>query len=178
MSKLTPIRRYARKTIYSNPWTTFHVDTVALPNDQKGHYAVVEKKDAVLIIPTQDSQFLLVRQYRYPVNEWTWEFPQGSCEAQESVLDTAQRELKEETGYEPRSMRILTHIYEIPGLATHKISIVHAEIGQRGDSNTENTEIGLYIQWFNYDTLQSMLCKGELREAMSIAALLCYSSCR
>lgn len=89
-------------------------DTVRLPNGLKSSREVVRHPGAVGIIAVEDQKVLLVRQFRYAIAQETLEIPAGKLDPQESPLDCAVRELREETGYRG-TMEHLSTFYTTPG---------------------------------------------------------------
>ncbi len=69
------------RVAYENQWMRVREDEFLLPDGSPGLYGVVEKADFALVIPLEDDTVHLVEQYRYPVGERQWEFPQGSWPA-------------------------------------------------------------------------------------------------
>jgi len=89
-------------------------DMVRLPNGLESSREVVRHPGAVGIIAIQDQQLLLVRQYRYAIAQETLEIPAGKLDPQETPLDCAVRELREETGYRG-TMEHISTFYSTPG---------------------------------------------------------------
>lgn len=78
-------------------------DTVRLPDGATATREYVLHPGAVMVIPClDDGRVVLERQYRHPMREVMIEFPAGKLDAGEAPLDCAQRELREETGYQAR----------------------------------------------------------------------------
>ena len=88
------------KTVYENAWIEIQHREVINPAGNEGIYGVVKfKNKAIGIVPLDaDGNIYLVGQYRYPLHEYSWEIPEGGGPLGEDTLDTARRELKEETG--------------------------------------------------------------------------------
>lgn len=86
---------------YENPWIRVEHSEVTTPGGSPGIYGVVRFKNrAVGIVPVDaEDHTWLVGQYRYTVDEYSWEMPAGGSPEGESLIDTAHRELIEETGY-------------------------------------------------------------------------------
>lgn len=89
-------------------------DTVRLPNGVQTSREVVRHPGAVAVIALDDQDVLLVWQYRYPIAQKTLEIPAGKLDPQESPLNCAVRELREETGYRGTMEHISTY-YTSPG---------------------------------------------------------------
>ena len=89
----------ASERVYENPWISVREDRVVRPDGEPGIYGVVHYKNvAVGVLPVDDGHTYLVGQYRYPLDEYSWEIPEGGCPEGEEPLHAAQRELREETG--------------------------------------------------------------------------------
>ena len=88
------------RPVYENPWIKVREDQVLRPDGQPGIYGVVEFKNrAVGVLPVEDDGAVwLVGQYRYPLQAYSWEIPEGGSAAGETPEETARRELQEETG--------------------------------------------------------------------------------
>ena len=89
---------------YENPWISVREDQVLNPAGGPGIYGVVSMKNkAIGIIPVDAGGYTwLVGQYRYPLSEYSWEIPMGGGPVALDVLESAQRELREETGFTAR----------------------------------------------------------------------------
>ena len=88
------------RLVYENPWIRVREDQVLRPDGLPGIYGVVEFKNrAVGVLPVDhDGSVWLVGQYRYPLQAYSWEIPEGGSPESESPEATAIRELREETG--------------------------------------------------------------------------------
>src|SRR5437660_11761009 len=73
------IERVASREIYRNPWLVLREDEIRRPDGSPGIYSVVDKPTYALVIAYDDDRFRLVEQFRYPLGERRWEFPQGSA---------------------------------------------------------------------------------------------------
>src|SRR5579883_1082086 len=100
MHHLNPWKTKSKRTVYENPWISVREDQVIQPNGSPGIYGVVHfKNKAVGILPIdRDGYVYLVGQFRYPLEEYSWEIPEGGCPEDEDPLVAAKRELLEETG--------------------------------------------------------------------------------
>ena len=104
-----PWRRRSRRTDYANPWIEVFHDEVDRPDGSPGIYGVVHfRTQAVGVVAVaDDGRLLLVGQHRYPLDEYSWEIPEGGVDDGETLLEGAKRELREETGYEAADWRRL-----------------------------------------------------------------------
>lgn len=97
-----PWRTLSSRSIYQNPWITVREDQVIRPDGQPGIYGVVHmNQKAIGVVPIDDEDHVyLVGQYRYTMEQYSWEIPEGGCPDGETPLQAAQRELLEEAGLE------------------------------------------------------------------------------
>ena len=95
----SPWRTLGSRNVYENPWISVREDSVIRPDGEPGIYGVVHYKNtAVGVLPVEEDHVYLVGQYRYPLERYSWEIPEGGCAEGEDPLEAARRELEEETG--------------------------------------------------------------------------------
>jgi ADP-ribose pyrophosphatase len=95
-----PWRVKSSKVVYDNPWIRVKEHKVIHPSGEGGIYGVVHFKNiAIGVLPIdEDENVWMVGQYRFPLGRYSWEIPEGGGNRKKSVLESAKRELKEETG--------------------------------------------------------------------------------
>ena len=108
----SPWRRRSRRLVYENPWVSVLHDEVDRPDGQPGIYGVIHfQNHAVAIVAIDDrDRVVLVGQWRYTIDAYSWELPEGGVPPDESPLAGAQRELREETGLEAADWREIARI--------------------------------------------------------------------
>jgi len=135
---------------------------------------VVVHPGAVVILPIIDAhRIVMIRNYRYTVEQELWELPAGTAEPDEAAIETARRELEEETGYRAGTMTPLTEFYTSPGVLTERMFAFVAtdlkSVGQR-------LELGerIVAEVVEMDRARRWLVNGELRDGKTIAVLGTY----
>ncbi len=166
------IKLLTSKTVYQNPWMSVREDEVEFQNGHKGTYGVVDKSDFALIIPFDGNNFFLVKQYRYPTQQKSTEFPQGKHENDTSIspLDLARAELKEETGLEAGKMEELGFLYEAPGYSSQGFHIFLASQLSQGAQCLDVTEDDLEILKVSISEFEKMVRSGQITDASTISA--------
>jgi 8-oxo-dGTP pyrophosphatase MutT (NUDIX family) len=168
-----PWQRLGSKIIYTNPWITVREDDVVTPGGTSGIYGVVETRVATGIVAMTDAQEMyLVGQYRYPVDEYSWEIPEGGSDPGEDPIVTAKRELREETG-------LVATDWEQLGGEVHLSNCFSAERGflylARGLSQQaaepDPTE-QLVVKKIPFSECLAMVDRGEIKDSLTIIAVL------
>lgn len=158
---------------YDNPWVKVIEHQVLNPAGKKGIYGVVNFKNiAIGVVPLDvDNNTWLVGQYRYALDLYSWEIPEGGCLiGKESKLEAAQRELKEETGLEATEW---TEIMEM-----HLSNSVSDEVGYvfvaknltMGMAQPEDTE-ELKLKKIPFEDALAMCMRGEITDSLTLLAL-------
>lgn len=116
----------SQETVFKGRLLHINRDTVRLPNGAEATREVVRHPGAVAIVALAGNDLLLVKQYRYPIDQETLEIPAGKLELGELPENCAQRELREETGYQGR-LTYLGKFYSTPGFSNEIIHLFGAE---------------------------------------------------
>lgn len=158
---------------YENPWIKVTESEVLNPAGNPGIYGVVHFKNrAIAIIPLdEDNNTWIVGQFRYTLNTYEWEVPEGGCPEGEEPLNGAKRELEEEVGLHAAEW---TRVLE-----TQLSNSVSDEIGYtyiaRGLSEVgaspEETE-QLHVRKLPFDEVVEMVFRGEIKDGLSVASIL------
>lgn len=105
-----------KEVMFEGRMISLNRDTVRLPNGAETTREVVRHPGAVAVVALKDDNILLVRQYRYPIGQTTLEIPAGKLDKGELPLASAERELREETGYSGK-LTFMGKFYSTPGFS-------------------------------------------------------------
>ena len=135
---------------------------------QKG---VINHPGSVLIVPLDGEQVLMLRQYRLSLDEWILELPAGTREKEESWLACAQRELREETGYQARRWTELGRVWPAPGLTNELMAIYIAQDLSAAPLPSDADE-EIEVRLMALDELTKMAFDGRMQDAKSVVGIL------
>ena len=159
---------------YDNPWITVTEYQVINPSGGKGIYGKVHFKNfAIGIIPVdKDLNTWLVGQYRYTLNAWHWEIPEGGGPLSQDALESAKRELREETGLIAGSWSEIMRLHTSNSVTDEVGHIFLAEDLKEGASAPEETEADLKVWKLPLQEALGMVLEGKITDSMSIMAIL------
>lgn len=147
-------------------------DEIRRPDGSLGIYGVVDKPNYALIIAADGDRLRLVEQFRYPLGERRWEFPQGTAPGRVELepAELAARELREETGLSAGSMAVIGQLDVAPGMSSQRGWVFLATDIEEGDVDREHEEQDMHSQWFTRAEIERMIREGRMTDAQSIAA--------
>lgn len=161
-------------TIYKGNVTEYTVQKVKLPNGELAQREIVRHAGAAAIIPfTEDGRLILVKQYRKAIESESIEIPAGLKDADdESGLNTAKRELEEETGYKARQWDFVTSFYSTPGFTDEFLEIYEAsDLYLVDDPLPQDEDENVEMIIATYDEAWAFYEKGLLRDSKTVFAL-------
>jgi 8-oxo-dGTP pyrophosphatase MutT (NUDIX family) len=162
------------RNVYDNQWISVREDAVIQPDGGSGIYGVVHFKNiAIGVLAIENDSIYLVGQYRYPLERYSWEIPEGGCAEGEDPLEAARRELEEETGLRAKNWRKLGEAY-LSNSVSDELAVwfVATELTQ-GERRPEGTE-QLEIRRVPFGNALRMALSGEISDAISQMAIMQY----
>jgi ADP-ribose pyrophosphatase len=171
-SQDNPWRTLGSSLIYENPWIRVREDSVIKPNGEKGIYGVVETRIATGVVAlNKNNDIILVGQYRYCMEEYSWEIIEGGAEADENPMDAAKRELREEAGLIAGSMEPLGEEVHLSNCHSSERAMLYlARDLTATEKAPDDTEI-LQIREVPFKEAVSMIENGIIKDAMSIIGI-------
>ena len=171
-SEKNPWQVLAEKNIYNNSWIEVTEYDVINPNGGKGIYGKVHFKNiAIGILPLDENyNTYLVGQYRFTINQYTWEIPEGGC-LNESPLDAAKRELLEETGLKANNWQQILELHLSNSVTDEHCFVFVARDLTQHNSMPESTE-QLVVKKISFDEVYNMVMQNEITDSISVTAIL------
>jgi 8-oxo-dGTP pyrophosphatase MutT (NUDIX family) len=162
------------ETKYDNKWISVTEFQVINPAGGRGIYGKVHfKNKAVGIIPLDDDlNTWLVGQYRYTINEWSWEIPEGGSPMASEPLECAKRELKEETGLTANQWTPLLRLHTSNSVTDEEGFIFIARDLEQGENSLEETEAGLKVWKLPFQDALKMVIDGKITDSLSVMGIL------
>ncbi|HVJ05817.1 MAG TPA: NUDIX hydrolase [Candidatus Saccharimonadales bacterium] len=163
------------KVIHTAPVFRVTSDEVIEPSGVKVRRDVIRHPGSVVVLALDEHKsepfVLLIRQYRYPANQYLWELPAGRIDEGENALTAAKRELAEETGYSASEWIPALYYYSSPGFLDETMSIFAARDLHRGKATPEEDEF-ITCKLVSLRTAVQWVMSGKLKDGKAIAGVL------
>ena len=172
MEKKNPWQTKSSELIYQNNWIALNVHQVINPAGKDGIYGVVSfKNTAVGVLPVTNDGFIwLVGQFRYALNQYSWEIPEGGCPKGETTLEAAKRELIEETGLVAEKYTLISRLHLSNSVSDEYGELFLAQGLTQHEACPEDTE-DISIRKVPVQEAFAMVENGEITDSISIIAL-------
>lgn len=157
--------------VYNNPWIEVTEHQVLNAAGNPGIYGVVHFHNlAVGVVPYSDGKIWMVGQYRFPLKAYSWEIPEGGGKMDVDPLESAKRELMEETGLTAEKYERLLEM-DLSNSVSDERGIVYLATGlSQGMAAPEEDEV-LHVRQMSLEEAFGMADRGEIRDSLTVAAL-------
>lgn len=173
MEEINPWTVVDSQKIYENNWIGLTEHNVINPSGGKGIYGEVHFKNyAIGILPLDEElNTWLVGQYRFPLKAYSWEIPEGGGPLHLAPLDSAKRELLEETGLVATNWTEIQKMH-LSNSVSDEYSIIYIARGLTlGIAEPEETE-ELVLRKLPFEEAYQLVLNGTITDSMSVAAIL------
>lgn len=177
-----PIRCTREVLVYSdssNLWVRVYFDEVATPAGPARYNRVVEGPPgagppAVVVPVTATGRIMFVRTYRYPVARWLLELPRGFGEADYSAVETARRELQEETGCSASSVDEIGAVLPNSGILTTSVPVFVARLAPGFMPSPQIEEGVSAVLTLSRREIDARIREGTIADGVTLGALSIY----
>ncbi|MBL8203193.1 MAG: NUDIX hydrolase [Blastocatellia bacterium] len=173
-----PWQTLSTRLIYQNAWIRVREDQVIQPDGVPGIYGVVEFHGCVGVLPIDaEGNVHLVGQFRYPLQQYSWEIPEGGCHPGEAPLEAARRELMEELGLETGHLELLGISHLSNSVSDETAYYYVATNLTQGEATPEGSE-QLEHRIVPFAEALRMVLHSEITDSLSQIAILHYAVTR
>jgi len=169
-----PWTTLSTREVYDNKWIQIEEHQVINPAGGKGIYGKIHFKNKAIGIVALDenNNTWLVGQWRYPLKEWSWEIPEGGGPIENDVLESAKRELKEETGLVASEWTLIQRAHLSNSVSNEEAFIFLAEDLIQFENELEETEADLKVWKLPFDDAVKMVLDGKITDSLSVMGIL------
>jgi ADP-ribose pyrophosphatase len=170
-SSKPPWSATVRQPLLETPYFSVLLQDVSVTDGSAREYFTIDfPTPAVAVVPCRGDEILLVRQYRFIVDEYVWAIPSGSVSVNESLDQAASRELLEETGYAADSIEPLLWCYASYGCSNQRFETFVAR-GLRMTGSFDANEV-METRWFTREELRDLIRRNGVVDNLSLSPLL------
>lgn len=159
------------RIVYKDRWVRVSIADVVLPDGSSYEYTTLRRLPGAGVVALNDEDEILVqREYRYPLDAVIYQVPGGLVDPGEAPLETAKRELREETGYEAGIWEQLGVVQDNPGLMDGASTLFLArDLRRVTDPNRDRAEF-LSVEWRSLDWLREQIAVGAIEDRVLLSA--------
>ena len=158
---------------YETPWIRITHHDVIDPSGREGIYGTVHFKHlAIGVVPLdEDLNTWIVGQYRYPIEAYSWEIPEGGGKRDIPPVESAKRELREEAGIEADHWREILRM-DLSNSASDEHAILYLAQGLTFHPPQPDHDEELEVKKLPFEELYGMVVRGEVLDSLTVAAVL------
>jgi ADP-ribose pyrophosphatase len=161
--------------IFSGKVFDIQVDEIEYDSGNGGVREVVIHPGGAVALPvTGEGKIIFVKQFRYPFQSEVLELPAGKLDEGEDPELCAVRELEEETGFKPGTVKKLGAIYTSPGFCTEILHIYLTEDLTEGSHNREEGEVDMEVLELSLEEIEEKIAAGEIVDSKTICGIHYY----
>lgn len=170
---MNPWKVNGQKEIYDNKWINVTEYDVINPSGGKGIYGKVHFKNLAIGVVALDDEMntYLVGQFRFATDEYSWEIPEGGGPLGEDPLESAQRELLEETGLVARKWKEILRMH-LSNSVTDELSIIYLATDLTQETACPEETEQLVVKKVPFTEAIQMVHNGKITDGMSVTAIL------
>lgn len=164
---------HGERSIYASEWMSVALVDVEIPDGARFEHHVMRMPCAAAGVVVFDPArgFLMLWRHRFITDSWGWEIPAGRVDPGETDIGAAEREVLEETGWQPGPLRPLVSFNPSNGASDQRFHIFFADNAQYVGDPTDPSE-SERIEWVSVDLLRAAIAAGQMPDGLSLTAIL------
>lgn len=162
---------HSERQIYRDQWLDIRSADVELPDGRHLDHRLIHTHEGAGAVVVVDDRVLLMWRHRFITNTWGWEIPIGGIEEGEPPAAAAAREVEEETGWSPGTMRPLLYTEPSPGLMTSRHHIYRADSATKIGDPVDAFEAER-IEWIPLTDIKALIDKRDISSGTTLSAVL------
>jgi len=169
----SPWKTLRSRLVYQNPWIRVREDRVLQPDGSEGVFGIIEPRSAIGVVAiTPENEVYLVGQYRYAVEEYSWEIVEGGIDPGEEPIEAARRELAEEVGLAAGEWTALGGVVHPSNAFSRERGYLFLARDLTSIERCPDENEILEIEKVGLDRCVEMAHDGRIRDALTIVAVL------
>jgi 8-oxo-dGTP pyrophosphatase MutT (NUDIX family) len=166
---------HSRRDVYASEWVRVSLDDVEIPGgDRFEHHVLHFPRASVTAVVTDDAdRVLLIWRHRFITDTWGWEIPAGWAEPGEDAAAAIRREIEEETGYRPGTVRPMIAYNALSGISDMRFTAFLASDTERVGPPADRGESSR-VEWVPLAAVPGLAAQGQIQDGPSLTALTYY----
>ena len=166
-------KKISGEIVYNGKLLEVHKDEILCPNGNKAYREYIEKDPAAAVIAKVDGKFIFEKQFRYPFHDVLIEIPAGKCDKGEDPINTAKRELEEETGFLAKNIKFLGKCLPSVAYTSEVIHLYYASDLEKTHTHLDENEF-VEVFYLTEEEVIEKIKNGEISDAKTVQAFALY----
>ncbi len=166
---------HGHRDVYASDWVRVSLDDVEIPGGERFEHHVVHfpRGSVTAVVTDGDGRALLLWRHRFITDSWGWEVPAGWADPGEDAAAAIRREIEEETGYRPATVRPMTAYNALSGISDMRFTAFVATGAEHVGPPADHGEASR-VEWVPLAEVPKLAAEGQIQDGPSLTALTYY----